>query len=109
MDAPESAQECEDAKGWRYQCGAKAAAALEEFLSDSRPAHCEFVCWDRYGRYVGNCARSDGVNIAGWLVENGNSLDWPKYSSAAYAGGDGQGCQAWNLVGIVPDAVGVAG
>ncbi|MER8966282.1 thermonuclease family protein [Mesorhizobium sp. M0808] len=86
IDAPESAQQCEDAKGLRYQCGAKAAAALEVFLSESRPVHCEFVSWDRYGRYVGNCARSDGVNIAGWLVENGNALDWPKYSSGAYAG-----------------------
>ncbi|MER9169641.1 thermonuclease family protein [Mesorhizobium australicum] len=86
MDAPESAQQCDDAKGFRYQCGAKSAAALDVFLAASRPIRCEFVSWDRYGRYVGNCARADGVNVASWVVENGHALDWPKYSSGAYAG-----------------------
>lgn len=85
IDAPESDQPCDDAKGFRYQCGAKAGAALDEFLAASRPVHCEFVSWDRYGRYVGNCARADGVGVAGWLVENGQALDWPKYSGGAYA------------------------
>ncbi|WP_419694414.1 thermonuclease family protein [Mesorhizobium muleiense] len=85
IDAPESSQPCDDVKGFRYQCGAKAAAALAEFLAASRPVHCEFVSWDRYGRYVGNCARADGVRAAGWLVEKGQALDWPKYSSGAYA------------------------
>ena len=27
IDAPESAEQCDDAKGFRYQCGAKSAAA----------------------------------------------------------------------------------
>ncbi|TJW52023.1 MAG: thermonuclease family protein [Mesorhizobium sp.] len=85
IDAPESSQQCDDASGFRYQCGAKAAAALDGFLSESRSVHCEFVSWDSYGRYVGNCSRGDGINIAGWLVENGNALDWPKYSGGAYA------------------------
>lgn len=86
IDAPESTQQCDDAKGFRYQCGAKAAAALDRFVSESRPVHCDFVSWDRYSRYVGNCSRADGINIAGWLVENGNAVDWSKYSSGAYAG-----------------------
>ncbi|WP_292505790.1 thermonuclease family protein [Mesorhizobium sp.] len=85
IDAPESGQQCDDAKGFRYQCGAKAAAALDAFLAASRPVHCKFVSWDRYGRYVGNCARSDGTSVAAWLVENGYALDWPKYSGGAYA------------------------
>ncbi|MCF6110828.1 thermonuclease family protein [Mesorhizobium muleiense] len=57
VDAPESSQPCDDAKGFRYQCGAKAAAALDVFLAALRPVHCDFVAWDRYGRYVGHCAR----------------------------------------------------
>ncbi|WP_292399426.1 thermonuclease family protein [Mesorhizobium sp.] len=86
IDAPESSQQCDDARGFRYQCGAKAAAALYGFLSEFRPVRCEFVSWDSHDRYVGNCSRGDGVNVAGWLVENGHALDWPKYSSGAYAG-----------------------
>ncbi|TIS85649.1 MAG: thermonuclease family protein [Mesorhizobium sp.] len=85
IDAPESRQYCDDAKGFRYQCGAKAAAALDMLLAASWPVHCDFVAWDRYGRYVGHCARADGSDIAGWLVENGYALDWPKYSNGAYA------------------------
>jgi endonuclease YncB( thermonuclease family) len=85
IDAPESEQQCEDAKHFRYSCGAKAAAALDEFLAASRPLRCEFVEWDRYSRYVGNCFRADGLSVAAWLVENGHALDWPKYSDGAYA------------------------
>ncbi|MGX9117893.1 thermonuclease family protein [Mesorhizobium sp. BHbsci] len=84
IDAPESAQQCDDAKGFRYQCGAKAAAALDAFLAASKPVQCTFVSWDRYGRYVGDCARADGVEIASWLVEHGQALDWPRYSHGAY-------------------------
>lgn len=85
VDAPETTQQCDDANGLPYQCGARAAAALDEFLSASRPIRCDFVSWDRYGRYVGNCTRADGIGVAGWLVENGQALDWPKYSGGAYA------------------------
>jgi endonuclease YncB( thermonuclease family) len=85
IDAPESAQQCEDAQGFRYQCGAAAAAALDEFLAKSRPVRCEFVEWDSYRRYVGNCFRADGQSVAAWLVESGHAIDWPKYSGGAYA------------------------
>ncbi|WP_287106854.1 thermonuclease family protein [Mesorhizobium sp.] len=86
IDAPESAQQCDDAKGFRYQCGAKAAAALAAFLAGSRPVQCTFVSWDRYSRYVGDCRRADGTSVAAWLVEHGQALDWPRYSQGAYAG-----------------------
>ncbi|MER9882041.1 thermonuclease family protein [Mesorhizobium sp. M0118] len=85
IDAPESAQQCDDANGFHYQCGAKSAAALDAFLAASRPAQCTFVSWHRYGRYVGNCRRADGASVAAWMVENGEALDWPKYSQGAYA------------------------
>ncbi|WP_394892234.1 thermonuclease family protein [Mesorhizobium sp. AaZ16] len=94
IDAPESSQQCEDAQGFRYQCGAAAAEALDEFLAKSRPIRCEFVEWDRYGRYVGNCFRADGESVAAWLVESGHALDWPKYSGGAYAGEQASARQA---------------
>ncbi|QKC83463.1 thermonuclease family protein [Mesorhizobium sp. NZP2077] len=86
IDAPESAQQCDDAKGFRYQCGAKAAAALDGFLAASRPVTCDFIDWDRYGRFVGDCRRADGASVAAWMVEQGQALDWPRYSHGAYAG-----------------------
>ncbi|TIM21294.1 MAG: thermonuclease family protein [Mesorhizobium sp.] len=85
IDAPESAQQCDDAKGGRYRCGAKAAAALDRFLATSRPVTCNFVAWDRYNRFVGDCRRADGASVASWMVEHGQALDWPQYSHGAYA------------------------
>lgn len=85
IDAPESSQYCDDAKGFEYPCGRRSAEALNGFLAASRPVQCGFVTWDRYGRFVGNCVRADGSSIAAWMVEQGQALDWPKYSSGAYA------------------------
>ncbi|RVC63986.1 MAG: thermonuclease family protein [Mesorhizobium sp.] len=85
IDAPESRQYCDDAKGFEYPCGRRSAEALDAFLAASEPIHCAFVTWDRYGRFVGDCARADGVSVAAWMVEHGQALDWPKYSNGAYA------------------------
>lgn len=85
VDAPESKQSCKDAKGKPYACGRVAARALDEFLAASRPTRCTFVEWDKYGRFVGICARADGRSVQEWLVENGHALDWPRYSHGAFA------------------------
>ncbi|WP_246765170.1 thermonuclease family protein [Aminobacter sp. SR38] len=85
IDAPESAQTCTDGSGMNYRCGAVAAAALAEYLEQSSPTRCEFVDRDRYGRFVGNCRRADGKNVAEWLARNGHALDWPRYSNGTYA------------------------
>jgi endonuclease YncB( thermonuclease family) len=85
IDAPESDQLCEDRKGQDYRCGAVSANALDKFLAKSRPARCDFVDRDQYGRFVGNCYRADGVNIAASLVRSGLALDWPRYSNGLYA------------------------
>nr|WP_246684426.1 thermonuclease family protein [Mesorhizobium sp. M5C.F.Ca.ET.164.01.1.1] len=85
IDAPEGRQYCDDAKGFEYPCGRRAAAALDTFLAASRPLHCTFVDRDRYGRLVGDCERADGRGVQQWLVEQGLALDWPKYSSGIYA------------------------
>ncbi|WP_051442813.1 thermonuclease family protein [Mesorhizobium sp. WSM3626] len=85
IDAPESKQYCNDAKGLDYPCGRRSAEALDAFLATSRPVSCRFVSWDRYDRFVGECLRSDGANLSAWMVEHGQALDWPRYSHGAYA------------------------
>ncbi|MDG4886849.1 thermonuclease family protein [Mesorhizobium sp. WSM4887] len=85
IDAPESKQYCDDAKGFEYPCGRRSAEALDSFLASSRPVDCTFVTWDRYHRYVGDCRRADGTPVAAWMVEHGQALDWPRYSHGAYA------------------------
>lgn len=85
IDAPESKQYCDDAKGSEYPCGRRSAGALEGFLAASRPVHCKFVTWDRYHRFVGDCQRADGASVAAWMVEHGQALDWPRYSHGAYS------------------------
>lgn len=85
IDAPESKQHCDDAKGVDYACGRRSAAALETFLQVSSPIKCTFVTWDRYRRFVGDCQRADGTGVAAWMVEHGHAMDWPRYSQGAYA------------------------
>ncbi|MER9474851.1 thermonuclease family protein [Mesorhizobium sp. M0520] len=85
IDAPESRQYCDDAKGFEYPCGRRSAEALDSFLSASKPVQCTFVSWDSYGRFVGDCRRADGGGVASWMVEHGQALDWPRYSRGAYA------------------------
>ncbi|HEV7305239.1 thermonuclease family protein [Ensifer sp.] len=85
VDAPESSQRCTDGRGAAYRCGREAARALDRFLAASRPTRCEPVDIDRYGRIVGACFRADGASVNHWLVANGYTLDWAKYSRGAYA------------------------
>lgn len=85
VDAPESWQKCQDGDGATYRCGREAAAALDRFLTASRPARCNVVERDRYGRLVGVCFRADGTEVNRWLVANGFAVDWARYSSGAYA------------------------
>lgn len=85
IDAPENKQYCGDAKGFEYPCGRRSAEALDGFLAASRPIQCTFLTWDRYHRFVGDCRRADGASVAAWMVEQGEALDWPRYSHGAYA------------------------
>lgn len=90
IDAPESRQYCDDAKGFEYPCGRRSAEALDKFLAASRPVQCAFVTWDRHGRFVGICTRADGTDVAAWMVQQGQALDWPKYSNGGYAAQQGK-------------------
>lgn len=85
VDAPESAQLCQNVTGKNYRCGQTAAKALDAWLAKSRPVTCTLVEWDRYGRFVGDCYRADGAAVAAWLVGAGHAMDWPQYSNGAYA------------------------
>ena len=85
IDAPESWQRCEDAKGKAYRCGKAAADALDSFLAASRPTTCDISGSDRYGRFIGRCKRADGKSVNAWIVRNGWALDWPKYSGGDFA------------------------
>lgn len=85
IDAPESKQYCDDAKGFEYPCGRGAAQALDGFLAASKPVHCSFVSWDRYARFVGDCRRADGTSVASRMVAHGHALDWPRFSHGTYA------------------------
>jgi endonuclease YncB( thermonuclease family) len=85
IDAPESTQLCADGGGRMYRCGARSAEALSQWLAVSSPTSCEFVERDQYGRFVGNCTRSDGASVQPWLVRNGHAMDWPRYSNGVFA------------------------
>jgi endonuclease YncB( thermonuclease family) len=85
IDAPESRQLCQDAKGQDYRCGQVSSNGLDQFLAQSRPTTCNLTERDRYGRIVGECYRADGQPVASWLVRNGHAMDWPRYSNGTYA------------------------
>lgn len=85
IDAPESRQLCQDAKGRDYRCGQAAALALDDYLAANRPTRCVEVQRDRYKRMVAHCYRADGSDVAAWLVLQGHALDWPRYSKGRYA------------------------
>lgn len=85
IDAPEAVQTCKDAKGKSYRCGQDAALFLEKFIAVSSPVRCEFVTFDQYDRFVGNCFRADGASLNAAMVRSGYALDWPKHSKGKYA------------------------
>ena len=79
LDAPERAQECEDAGGATYACG-RAATDYLRFLIDERETTCRGHGLDRYGRMIGAC-RANGVDLSeamirrGWAVAYLGDLD----------------------------------
>ncbi|MDE5452543.1 thermonuclease family protein [Bradyrhizobium sp. CSA112] len=82
IDAPESDQLCRTKSSDHYRCGQKAANDLDAFIS--RPVECVEVDRDQYRRAVAVCTVAD-IDLAEWLVKNGQALDWPLYSKGAYA------------------------
>lgn len=66
-----------------YRCCQEAALALADFIG-RRTVHCTETSRDRYKRVVANCTLAN-QDIAGWLVERGHALDWPRYSKGRFA------------------------
>lgn len=78
IDAPESAQLCQDAAGKDYRCGQKAALALADHMGQA-PITCEPRDTDRYGRTVAVC-RKGGEDLSAWMVEQGYATAYQRYS-----------------------------
>lgn len=78
VDAPEAGQECRDAGGARWPCGAWATAEAWR-LWGGRDAACEGIETDRYGRLVARCA-VDGEDLVAALVAGGIALAYRDYS-----------------------------
>jgi endonuclease YncB( thermonuclease family) len=78
IDAPESCQPCEDASGWAWRCGQRAALALQDLIG-RRTLICAQRDVDRYGRIVAQCRQCE-VDIGEWLVGQGLALAYRRYS-----------------------------
>lgn len=78
IDAPEGDQTCTTAQGDPWPCGAWAAAELRARV-DGRPATCETLDTDRFGRTVARCF-TDGIDIAGAIVADGIALAYRDFS-----------------------------
>lgn len=85
IDAPEATQLCKDGRNMNYRCGQDAALFLEKFIAVASPVRCEFVTFDQYDRFVGDCYRADGASLNAAMVRSGYALDWPKHSKGKYA------------------------
>jgi len=82
VDAPESDQVCMDARGLEYACGSVSSRSLADLIA-GRPVDCHERGVDRYGRVIGRCA-VNGEDIGGWMVRNGQALDYTRYSRGRY-------------------------
>ena len=78
IDAPESAQNCQDAAGKDWRCGQRAALALSDRIG-RRPVSCEVKDTDRYGRSVAACS-AGGESLNAWMVANGWAMAYRQYS-----------------------------
>lgn len=79
IDAPESKQACEGADGDRYKCGDAATRALVQRIA-AAPVRCEGDELDRWGRPIVTCFTPEGLDLNGWMVEQGHALAYRRYS-----------------------------
>ncbi|MET3415191.1 endonuclease YncB(thermonuclease family) [Methylobacterium sp. 1030] len=78
IDAPESAQLCQDAAGKTYRCGQAAALALAGRVGEANIS-CEPRDTDRYGRTVAVCRKGD-EDLSAWMVSQGYAMAYQRYS-----------------------------
>lgn len=100
IDAPESVQQCEDARGRRYACGEAATGALRALIgldlyseaawkvavesgdlqfAGLPEVTCEGSERDRYGRFIGTCFAYEN-ELNGYLVAEGLAVAYREYS-----------------------------
>jgi endonuclease YncB( thermonuclease family) len=79
VDAPESAQTCQDATGRAYRCGQQAALALSDKIGSANVT-CLQKDTDRYQRIVAQCS-AGGIDLNGWLIEQGYALAYRQYGT----------------------------
>jgi endonuclease YncB( thermonuclease family) len=79
IDAPESAQVCEDANNQEYRCGQAAAIALSDHIGEANIS-CEPKDTDRYGRTVAVC-RKEAEDLNAWMVTQGHAMAFQRYSA----------------------------
>ncbi len=77
IDAPEDGQDCEDARGRPWNCGAAAGNALSTLVRDG--VRCTGHAFDAYERLLGTC-RANGVDVGSALVRDGHALAYVKYT-----------------------------
>jgi endonuclease YncB( thermonuclease family) len=80
IDAPEAGQSCTRNGGGTWACGKAAIAVMEDLVEngvscDSRGGI------DLYGRTIGVCVNSDGIDVNARMVETGNAWAFLKYST----------------------------
>lgn len=79
IDAPESAQVCEDANSQEYRCGQTAALALSDHIGEASVS-CEPRTTDRYGRTVAVC-RKGTEDLNAWMVTQGYAIAFRRNST----------------------------
>lgn len=92
IDAPESRQTCTQA-GETYRCGQVAAHALAALIDQKTVRCAPRGRPDRYRRIVAWCTISPWpaedlrltIDLGARMVQDGQALDWPRYSGGAYA------------------------
>lgn len=73
IDAPETKQKCLDDAGKEYDCGKKATEHLKQIIGGDR-LHCKLHKYDRFGRYIMTCYKSDNTNIHAQMIKDGYAV-----------------------------------
>ena len=82
IDAPESMQDCRDARGRSYPCGVDARNALSDVIG-RQSVSCRPV-GESYGRDVSMCT-AGGRDLSEAMVRSGHALELRQYSRGRYA------------------------
>ena len=82
IDAPESLQDCRDARGKYYPCGLDARDALAGLIG-RQSVSCKPV-GESYGRDVSLCT-AGGRDLSEAMVRSGHALELQQYSRGRYA------------------------